>query len=74
MVTLKCFFLRFSHADFILCKQVLYRFLEYYGTFDWDNYCISINGPIALSSLAEIMSKLCIIVSIYCLVSTVYEG
>uniref|UniRef100_A0A0E0NUQ3 PAP/OAS1 substrate-binding-related domain-containing protein n=1 Tax=Oryza rufipogon TaxID=4529 RepID=A0A0E0NUQ3_ORYRU len=31
--------------------EVLYRFLEYFSKFDWDNYCISLNGPVALSSL-----------------------
>ncbi|WCJ20058.1 PAP/OAS1 substrate-binding domain superfamily [Euphorbia peplus] len=30
---------------------VLHRFLEYYSTFDWKNYCVGINGPVALSSL-----------------------
>ncbi|GLT94599.1 hypothetical protein SLE2022_123300 [Rubroshorea leprosula] len=32
---------------------VLYKFLDYYSTFDWDNYCVSMNGPVALSSLPE---------------------
>ncbi|XP_025013825.2 uncharacterized protein LOC8260858 [Ricinus communis] len=36
---------------------VLYRFLEYYSTFDWDNYCVTINGPVAISSLPEIMTE-----------------
>eukprot|EP00257_Ricinus_communis_P026003 XP_025013417.1 uncharacterized protein LOC8259537 isoform X2 [Ricinus communis] len=36
---------------------VLYRFLEYYSTFDWDNYCVTINGPVAVSSLPEIMTE-----------------
>lgn len=36
-------------------EQVLQRFLEYYSTFDWDNYCISINGPVAICSLPEII-------------------
>ncbi|GJN07939.1 hypothetical protein PR202_ga25815 [Eleusine coracana subsp. coracana] len=34
--------------------EVLYRFLEYFSTFDWDNYCISLNGPVALSSLPNL--------------------
>ncbi|KAJ8771050.1 hypothetical protein K2173_023375 [Erythroxylum novogranatense] len=34
---------------------VLHKFLEYYSTFDWDNYCVSINGPTAISSLPEIL-------------------
>lgn len=32
---------------------VLCKFLDYYSKFDWDNYYVSINGPVALSSLAE---------------------
>ncbi|KAJ9175995.1 hypothetical protein P3X46_014489 [Hevea brasiliensis] len=36
---------------------VLYRFLDYYSTFDWQNYCVSINGPVAISSLPEIAAK-----------------
>ncbi|KAL6131699.1 hypothetical protein ACLB2K_070073 [Fragaria x ananassa] len=34
--------------------QVFHRFLEYYGNFDWQNYCISINGPVSLSSVDKI--------------------
>ncbi|XP_043706736.1 uncharacterized protein LOC122656321 isoform X2 [Telopea speciosissima] len=34
---------------------VLYRFLDYYSKFDWDNYCISLNGPVCISSLPEIV-------------------
>ncbi|RLN41658.1 uncharacterized protein C2845_PM01G14340 [Panicum miliaceum] len=34
--------------------EVLYRFLEYFSKFDWDNYCISLNGPVALSSLPNL--------------------
>ncbi|KAJ6422356.1 hypothetical protein OIU84_027337 [Salix udensis] len=32
---------------------VLYKFLDYYNAFDWDNYCVSINGPIAISSFPQ---------------------
>ncbi|KAF3434541.1 hypothetical protein FNV43_RR21626 [Rhamnella rubrinervis] len=35
-------------------EQVLYRFLEYYSMFDWDRYCVSINGLVAISSLTEV--------------------
>ncbi|KAH9702827.1 ntp transf 2 domain-containing protein [Citrus sinensis] len=38
-------------------EKVLHRFLDYYNTFDWDNYCISINGPVAISSLPEIVAE-----------------
>ncbi|KAG5233075.1 NTP transf domain-containing protein [Salix suchowensis] len=35
---------------------VLYKFLDYYSTFDWDNYCVSINGPIPISSFPQMES------------------
>ncbi|KAH1205001.1 hypothetical protein GmHk_16G045814 [Glycine max] len=35
-------------------EQVLYIFLDYYGSFDWDHNYVSIWGPKPLSSLPEI--------------------
>ncbi|OEL19270.1 hypothetical protein BAE44_0019711 [Dichanthelium oligosanthes] len=35
--------------------EVLYRFLEYFSKFDWDSYCISLNGPVALASLPNLI-------------------
>ncbi|XBI71441.1 hypothetical protein VPH35_065662 [Triticum aestivum] len=35
--------------------EVLYRFLEYFSKFDWDKYCICLNGPVALSSLPNLI-------------------
>ncbi|RVW56544.1 hypothetical protein CK203_072467 [Vitis vinifera] len=37
---------------------VLYRFLDYFSKFDWDNYCISLNGPVCKSSLPDIVAEL----------------
>ncbi|XP_023637951.1 uncharacterized protein LOC17886661 isoform X2 [Capsella rubella] len=34
---------------------VLYKFLDYYGSFDWSNFCISVSGPVPISSLPELM-------------------
>ncbi|XP_071719771.1 uncharacterized protein [Rutidosis leptorrhynchoides] len=34
--------------------EVLYRFLDYYAKFDWDNYCISLDGPVFKSSMANL--------------------
>ncbi|XP_019229883.1 PREDICTED: uncharacterized protein LOC109210861 isoform X2 [Nicotiana attenuata] len=34
---------------------VLYRFLDYYHTFDWENYGISIYGPVAIKCLQDIV-------------------
>ncbi|TVU31824.1 hypothetical protein EJB05_23525 [Eragrostis curvula] len=35
---------------------VLYRFLDYYSKFDWDNKGISLFGPVFLSSLPELVT------------------
>ncbi|XP_019430253.1 PREDICTED: uncharacterized protein LOC109337684 [Lupinus angustifolius] len=35
--------------------EVLYRFLDYYGKFDWETNYISVDGPKALSTLPEIV-------------------
>ncbi|KAL4021490.1 hypothetical protein IC575_020291 [Cucumis melo] len=37
--------------------QVLYKFLDYFSKFDWDNYCISLNGPVRISSLPELVAE-----------------
>lgn len=33
--------------------EVLYLFLAFFSNFDWENYCVSLWGPILLSSLPE---------------------
>lgn len=38
-------------------QQVLFKFLDYYASFDWDNYCITVNGPVPISSLPDITGK-----------------
>ncbi|XP_061368053.1 uncharacterized protein LOC133311053 isoform X2 [Gastrolobium bilobum] len=35
--------------------EVLYRFLDYYSTFDWEHHYVSVDGPKALSSLPVII-------------------
>uniref|UniRef100_A0A0E0D757 PAP/OAS1 substrate-binding-related domain-containing protein n=1 Tax=Oryza meridionalis TaxID=40149 RepID=A0A0E0D757_9ORYZ len=37
--------------------EVLYKFLEYFSKFDWDKYCISLNGPVPLSSLPNLTGE-----------------
>ncbi|XP_044509444.1 uncharacterized protein LOC123228201 isoform X3 [Mangifera indica] len=44
------------HSSLCGPLAVLHRFLDYYSTFDWDNYCVSINGPVAISSLPKIVA------------------
>ena len=34
--------------------QVLYRFLEFFSNFDWDNFCVSLWGPVPICSLPEV--------------------
>ncbi|GAB4858421.1 hypothetical protein Ancab_009894 [Ancistrocladus abbreviatus] len=34
--------------------EVLYRFLEFFSKFDWDNFCVSLWGPVPISSLPNI--------------------
>ncbi|KAL2508206.1 uncharacterized protein Fot_31853 [Forsythia ovata] len=38
--------------------EVLYRFLECFGQFDWETYCISLQGPVCLSSLPDIVVEM----------------
>ncbi|XP_062086673.1 structural maintenance of chromosomes flexible hinge domain-containing protein GMI1-like isoform X2 [Humulus lupulus] len=38
---------------------VIYKFLDYFSNFDWDNYYISLNGPVWISSLPELMFYVC---------------
>ncbi|XP_057837260.2 uncharacterized protein LOC131047398 isoform X3 [Cryptomeria japonica] len=37
--------------------EVLYRFLAFFSNFDWDNYCVSLWGPIPLSSLPDMTAE-----------------
>ncbi|XP_058179651.1 uncharacterized protein LOC131298289 isoform X1 [Rhododendron vialii] len=37
---------------------VLYKFLDYFSKFDWDNYCISLKGPVPKSSLPDIVVEM----------------
>ncbi|KAK1275071.1 hypothetical protein QJS04_geneDACA004126 [Acorus gramineus] len=34
--------------------EVLYRFLEFFSNFDWDNFCVSLWGPVPISTLPQI--------------------
>ncbi|GMJ01633.1 hypothetical protein like AT3G51620 [Hibiscus trionum] len=52
-LVLYIFHLFYSSLDGPLA--VLYRFLDYFSKFDWEKYCISLNGPIHLSSLPDIV-------------------
>ncbi|CAM8901899.1 unnamed protein product [Rhodiola kirilowii] len=34
--------------------EVLYRFLEFFSNFDWENFCVSLWGPVPIRSLPDI--------------------
>ncbi|CAA0820632.1 PAP/OAS1 substrate-binding domain superfamily [Striga hermonthica] len=50
----------FNHFHLSLCGPLyaLYKFLDYYSQFDWDNYCISLKGPVCKASLPDIVVKM----------------
>ncbi|KAF5743469.1 hypothetical protein HS088_TW08G00053 [Tripterygium wilfordii] len=37
--------------------EVLYRFLELFSKFDWDNFCVSIWGPVPCGSLPDMTAE-----------------
>uniref|UniRef100_A0A1D1YZA5 Poly(A) RNA polymerase cid14 n=1 Tax=Anthurium amnicola TaxID=1678845 RepID=A0A1D1YZA5_9ARAE len=37
--------------------EVLYRFLEFFSNFDWDHFCVSLWGPVPISSLPDIAAE-----------------
>ncbi|XP_059634349.1 uncharacterized protein LOC132276768 isoform X2 [Cornus florida] len=37
--------------------EVLYRFLEFFSNFDWDNFCVSLWGPVTISSLPDVTAE-----------------
>ncbi|KAH7672503.1 Polynucleotide adenylyltransferase protein [Dioscorea alata] len=55
--TLVLYIFHLFHSSLEGPLVVLYRFLDYYSKFDWDNYCISLHGPIPLSSLPELVAE-----------------
>ncbi|CAH8308706.1 unnamed protein product [Eruca vesicaria subsp. sativa] len=55
--TLVLYIFHLFHSSLDGPLAVLYKFLDYFSKFDWDNYCISLNGPVNLSSLPEIAAE-----------------
>ncbi|KAJ8753802.1 hypothetical protein K2173_000056 [Erythroxylum novogranatense] len=53
--TLVLYIFNFFHSSLNGPLAVLYKFLDYFSKFDWDNYCISLNGPVRISSLPEVV-------------------
>jgi len=38
--------------------QVLYRFLEFFSNFDWEKFCLSLWGPVPISSLPDMTGNI----------------
>ncbi|KAL1545092.1 hypothetical protein AAHA92_21860 [Salvia divinorum] len=55
--TLVLYIFHLYHSSLWGPLVVLYRFLEYYSKFDWENYCISLKGPVCKSLLPDIVVK-----------------
>ncbi|GMJ08537.1 hypothetical protein like AT3G51620 [Hibiscus trionum] len=51
--TLVLYIFHLFHSSLDGPLAVLYKFLDYFSKFDWENYCISLNGPIHISSLPD---------------------
>ncbi|XP_057869040.2 uncharacterized protein LOC131076031 [Cryptomeria japonica] len=45
------------HASLHGPLEVLYRFLDYFSKFDWENYCVSLQGPVSISALPVIVAE-----------------
>ncbi|XWS65603.1 hypothetical protein CRYUN_Cryun05aG0127800 [Craigia yunnanensis] len=55
--TLILYIINIFHSSLCGPLAVLYKFLDYYSTFDWANYCISITGPVSISSLPAVVAE-----------------
>ncbi|XVE80759.1 hypothetical protein DITRI_Ditri15bG0006100 [Diplodiscus trichospermus] len=53
--TLVLYIFHLFHSSLDGPLAVLYKFLDYFSKFDWENYCISLNGPIHMSSLPDVV-------------------
>ncbi|KAK1376149.1 Poly (A) RNA polymerase cid14 [Heracleum sosnowskyi] len=38
--------------------EVLYRFLEFFSNFDWDNFCVSLWGPVSIGLLPDVTAEI----------------
>ncbi|XP_009763963.1 uncharacterized protein LOC107798277 [Nicotiana tabacum] len=51
--TLVLYIFHFFHSTLDGPLAVLYKFLDYFSKFDWENCCVSLTGPVRISSLPE---------------------
>ncbi|KAG4196570.1 hypothetical protein ERO13_A06G179700v2 [Gossypium hirsutum] len=55
--TMILYIINVFHSSLFGPLAVLYKFLDYYSTFDWANYCISLSGPVLVSSLPAVVAE-----------------
>ncbi|XP_020598820.1 uncharacterized protein LOC110038352 isoform X2 [Phalaenopsis equestris] len=55
--TLVLYIFHLFHSSLHGPLAVLYKFLDYYSKFDWDNFFVSLNGPVSISSLPELPAE-----------------
>lgn len=53
----------FHLRTFALRLQVLYRFLEFFSKFDWDNLCVGLWGPVPIRSLPDMKGTMVFLLS-----------
>ncbi|KAI3474770.1 hypothetical protein Pfo_029996 [Paulownia fortunei] len=56
--TLVLYIFHLFHSTLDGPLAVLYKFLDYFSKFDWETYCISLSGPVRLSSLPAIVAEM----------------
>ncbi|XP_052209816.1 uncharacterized protein LOC127813096 [Diospyros lotus] len=56
--TLVLYIFHLFHSSLNGPLAVLYKFLDYFSKFDWENYCISLKGPVIKSSLPDIVVEM----------------
>ncbi|XP_021766576.1 uncharacterized protein LOC110731027 isoform X1 [Chenopodium quinoa] len=55
--TLVLYIFHLFHSSLNGPLAVLHKFLDYFSKFDWENFCVSLNGPVHVSSLPEIVAE-----------------
>ncbi|XVF84183.1 hypothetical protein PTKIN_Ptkin17bG0005200 [Pterospermum kingtungense] len=56
--TLVLYIFHLFHSSLDGPLSVLYKFLDYFSKFDWEKYCISLNGLIPISSLPDVVVEM----------------
>ncbi|KAI3907249.1 hypothetical protein MKW92_005134 [Papaver armeniacum] len=55
--TLVLYIFHVFNNDFAGPLEVLYRFLEFFSNFDWENFCLSLWGPIPITALPDMTAE-----------------